>query len=152
MVLKEFRPTDAATIASWAGSEAEALAWCGRARPGPSAFEEWHRDPDVSAFVLLQDGEPVAYGELWIETHEVELGRLIVRPSARGRGIGRALVEALLARASDRPAFVRVLPENAPALACYRGAGFARVSPEEEARFNDGQPRTYVWLRFRPGR
>ena len=142
--LRGYRIADA--IAGWATSEAEARAWCGRAEP---AFDEWHADPDVRPYVLTRDGEPVAYGEIWVEEDGVELGRLIVRPSDRGRGIGRRLVEELVARAPAGVVYLRVLPDNAPALACYRGAGFARVAAAEEERFNRGQSHAYAWLRRR---
>jgi RimJ/RimL family protein N-acetyltransferase len=41
-----------------------------------------------------------------------------------------------------------VLPTNAPAFACYKRAGFERAAPQEEAAFNAGQPREYVWMRL----
>jgi [ribosomal protein S18]-alanine N-acetyltransferase len=46
-----------------------------------------------------------------------------------------------------RDVWMRVVPWNAPALACYEGAGFVRTTAEEEVRFNRGQPYEYVWLR-----
>jgi len=142
--LRRFRKDDGGAIAGWAVSEAEARAWCGRAE---AAFDEWHADPDVRPYVLVRGGEPLAYGEIWVEGNEVELARLIVRPGDRGLGVGRRLVAELLARADAAAAYVRVLPGNAPALACYRGAGFARVPAAEENEFNRGQPSRYVWLR-----
>ncbi len=58
-------------------------------------------------------------GEVWLddEEEEVELARLIVAPSHRGRGIGRQLVSELveLARAGYPDVFVRVHPDNAAA-------------------------------------
>jgi RimJ/RimL family protein N-acetyltransferase len=45
-----------------------------------------------------------------------------------------------------RDIWVRVLPSNAAALACYEGAGFLRTTADEEACFNRGQPYDYVWL------
>lgn len=41
------------------------------------------------------------------------------------------------------------VPGNAAALACYRAAGFAgfaRLDPATEERWNRGQPRPYVWM------
>lgn len=53
-----------------------------------------------------------------------------VHEDARGRGVGRALLEAVIA-ASERAGvwtlLAGVLPENAASLALHRGAGFRRV-------------------------
>jgi ribosomal protein S18 acetylase RimI-like enzyme len=71
----------------------------------------------------------------------------------RGRGLGRTLI-AMLAAEARRMGFVdiwvRVVPSNAAALACYRAAGFERTDGTEEAMFNAGQPRVYVWMRLGP--
>jgi RimJ/RimL family protein N-acetyltransferase len=39
------------------------------------------------------------------------------------------------------------VPENAAARRAYEAAGFRRATPDEEASFNAGQPRAYVWMR-----
>ena len=95
---------------------------------------------------------PIAYGEVWTDSdeNEAELARIIVAPEARGRGVGRRLVTLLVAEA-ERLGFdeiwLRVVPANAPAIASYTNAGFRRAEPDEEERFNRGQPREYVWMR-----
>jgi RimJ/RimL family protein N-acetyltransferase len=43
--------------------------------------------------------------------------------------------------------WLRVEPDNEPALRCYAAAGFVRASPDEEAAFNIAQPADYVWMR-----
>ena len=88
---------------------------------------------------------------MWIDgaEQEVELARIIVNPASRGRGVGRRLVLLLLERASLSglpDAFVRVVPENGAALACYRGAGFSSVPDSQREEFNRGQPVDYVWM------
>jgi ribosomal protein S18 acetylase RimI-like enzyme len=79
--------------------------------------------------------------------------RVLIRPDLRGRGLGRRLVGMLVARAAGAgfdQVWLRVGAENVAAIACYIRAGFARTTPEFEARFNAGQPRPYVWMRFEP--
>jgi [ribosomal protein S18]-alanine N-acetyltransferase len=44
--------------------------------------------------------------------------------------------------------WLRVIPSNEAAIACYRGAGFVRAAPGVEASVNVGQPHEYVWMRF----
>ena len=60
-----------------------------------------------------------------------DLNRVVVAASARGQGLGRALVAEGLAWAAERGA-ERMLLEvewaNEPALALYRGLGFAVIS------------------------
>jgi ribosomal protein S18 acetylase RimI-like enzyme len=106
----------------------------------------------VHAYVLFAGDRLCAYGEVWEdrEEDEAELARIVVAPSERGRGLGRALVRQLAAEAAEmgfRDIWVRVIPSNAAALACYEGAGFVRTTTEEEERFNREQPYDYVWLR-----
>lgn len=144
----------AATVASWPVSAAEVVQWCGlREFPVTGAtVAAWQREPDVAARVLVDGERLLGYGELWFdaEEDEVELARLVVAPGVRGQGLGRELVRGLLAEArlsglSD--VFMRVHPDNAAALRCYRGAGFETVDAESAAAWNAGQPVAYVGLR-----
>lgn len=145
-------------VASWATSADELDRWASRRdHPlDPSVFSEWHADPDVHPWSLLDDGAPVAYGEVWHDRGEgeAELARLIVEPGHRGRGLGVALVRELSARATAvgfDDVWVRVVPDNAPAIACYRRAGFVRTTEANERTFNERQPRPYVWMRLERG-
>jgi ribosomal protein S18 acetylase RimI-like enzyme len=155
-LLREFRGSDGQEVLRWPTSVEEVRLWAGGDPGWPvdlSVFGRWHADPDVRAYVLCEGEEPVGYGEVWIDEpeQEVELARIIVSPDHRGRGIGSHLVGLLLERAawSGLPdAFVRVVPENGAALACYRGAGFSPVSEPEREEFNRGQPVDYVWMHY----
>lgn len=152
----EFRASDARDVARWPTSAREVRLWAGSAggRPvDPSVFRRWHEDPDVRPYVLRDGGAPVGYGELWIDVaeEEVELARIIEDPDERGSGVGKRLVGMLLERASLSgllDAFVRVVPENGAAVACYRGAGFSPVPEEEREEFNRGQPVDYLWMHY----
>lgn len=128
--------------------------WCGRQEFPVAArtVTDWQRDPDVRAHVLVEGEEVIGYGELWFdaEEDEVELARLIMAPHTRGQGLGRVLVRGLLDRAvaaGHADVFMRVHPDNARALRCYRGAGFAPVDPALADAWNEPQPVAYVWLR-----
>jgi GNAT superfamily N-acetyltransferase len=61
-----------------------------------------------------------------------EIKRLFVRPQARGKGVGKALVEAALITA-QRLGYGEIkldtLPEMAEAIALYKAAGFAPIPP-----------------------
>jgi ribosomal protein S18 acetylase RimI-like enzyme len=59
------------------------------------------------------------------------------------------MVTLLVARARDHhPAvFLRVRPDNAPALRCYTAAGFKPVPAEQANEWNQSQPVPYTWLK-----
>lgn len=107
--------------------------------------------------MLWFDGETlVGYGEVWEdrEEHEAELARLVIAPQYRGRGHGRAMTRALAEEAHRRGfdgVWLRVVAENVAARRAYEAAGFERATPEQEAAFNVGQPRAYVWMRDASG-
>jgi len=153
MELQPFDPSDAAMVSPWALAAAEVWAWCSRRESPvpPEVIADWSKPDDVLAYGGWIDGELVAYGELWLDDDEaeVELARLIVSPGWRGRGLGRQLVTELaaLARQHQSKVFLRVDPDNATARRCYESAGFERVSAEDEAEWNVGQPMPYVWMR-----
>jgi ribosomal-protein-alanine N-acetyltransferase len=61
---------------------------------------------------------------------EAEILTLAVRPGARGKGLGRALLEAAIDKARALGAatmFLEVGADNPHALALYAGLGFAKV-------------------------
>jgi ribosomal protein S18 acetylase RimI-like enzyme len=153
MRLIPFDRRRAKTVAGWVRSSAEASNWCGKAEfPFQAAtVASWSTENDVTAYLLVDAaGRPVAYGEVWSddEEDEAELARLIVDPDRRGRGVGRALVTALVAVAGFDNILMRVVPHNDPALACYRSAGFVDVDPALAETWNEPQPVKYVWLRY----
>lgn len=83
--------------------------------------------------VAVDEGRDVAMvGLAWGE--EPELVSMWVAPEARGRGLGRRLVEAVLALAGDRPVVLRVMVGNDPACDLYARCGFVLVrrAPDDE--------------------
>ena len=157
-MLSPFDPADAPLVASWAVPGTGTLRWCGLPAVPAAVVAGWGRAAGVLAYGLRdgdRDGDRlVGYGELWLDDDEaeVELARIIVAPDRRGRGTGRRLAAALaeLARAHHDEVFLRVHPDNEPALRCYLGAGFVPVDPAEAAEWNRGQPVPYAWLRAVP--
>lgn len=145
----------AGTIAGWARDAGERERWMSRGDVVVDAelLRAWGEAPGVSPYVFLDGGEACAYAELWEdrEADEAELAHVIVAPECRGRGLGRHVVASLVEEARARgfaDVWMRVVAENAPALACYAGAGFVRASAELESEFNRGQPREYAWLKW----
>jgi ribosomal protein S18 acetylase RimI-like enzyme len=82
--------------------------------------------PQIGALVRRGD-EVVACGLAKVEEDHVGLFAVHTAPSLRGRGLGRAIVGALLAdaqRRGARTAYLQVTAQNVPALALYRQFGF----------------------------
>lgn len=61
-----------------------------------------------------------------------EMKRLYVSPLARGAGLGKALIDVVISKASDlgyREIRLDTLPSMASAIALYRNAGFTEIDP-----------------------
>ncbi len=117
----------------------------------PAGVLAWWEDDEVLAWVLEVDGGACGYGELWLDPgeDEVELARLIVPEAQRGSGFGGLLTRLLTAEAATTglaTTMLRTTPDNETAIACYLANGFTRLSPEEEAEWNAGQRREWVWM------
>lgn len=89
--------------------------------------EEWF---DAGDFLLAVDetGELIGYNWLKVEDDLGEIYVLGVSPDAAGRGLGRTLTNAGLARLRDRgvaTAALYVEADNEPAVRLYRSVGFA---------------------------
>jgi ribosomal protein S18 acetylase RimI-like enzyme len=108
--------------------------------PYPPFFDERHAPGDH--LVAELDGRLVGYVRLGFPTplaanaHVRQIQGLAVAEETRGRGVGRALIQAAVDEARRRGArrlTLRVLGHNAPARALYEAEGFAveGVLPEE---------------------
>ena len=91
--------------------------------------------PGIRLFASLDDGHPVATGALApVDDGHEELKSMRTDPAMRGRGLGRAMLDFLLADAARR-GIRRVSLETgsmeffAPARALYASAGFVECGP-----------------------
>jgi len=151
MNLAPFKPTHAATVAKWPQSPNESLHWCGEYPVTPETIASWSTTNEVQAYLLMNNEEPIAYGELWLDDEETELARLIVAPPHRNQGTGKHLVTALTNIALTRtPELIalRVHPNNSRAAHLYQRAGFHPVDEPTAAEWNTHQPVAYQWLTF----
>jgi len=79
----------------------------------------------------------------------LELARIIVAPGLRGKGIEfvRVLLGPALS-AGYADVFLRVRPDNEPAIRAYLKAGLHPVDEALAAEWNEPQPIDYTWLQY----
>lgn len=74
-----------------------------------------------------EDGALIGYAGLARAGGEAEIHTLAVDPAHQGRGIGRALLRALLDHAAGATVFLEVRTDNESAIQLYRSEGFAVI-------------------------
>ena len=74
-----------------------------------------------------ENGTLIGYAGLARMGDEAEVHTLAVDPAHQGRGVGRALLRALLAHAAGATVFLEVRTDNHSAIELYRSEGFAVV-------------------------
>ena len=89
---------------------------------------------------LAENGTPAAYGLAIAERERVGLFDIVTAAHVRRRGLGRRLVQSLLAWGQSQgatQAYLQVVASNAPAIALYQRLGFGeayryhyRIAPE----------------------
>ncbi|MBN2204275.1 MAG: GNAT family N-acetyltransferase [Thermoleophilia bacterium] len=156
--VREATPADLAAAAAWVTTAAECERWAGPDVTFPVKPEAIVRqiEFDAGRNVALEDDDGlVAFGQaLPRGGGRVHVARVIVRPDARGRGVGRALVEALIARARESSASLvtlSVYSDNAAAIGLYTGLGFRRSQrPGYDTRSSPSLPMELRVGRWRP--
>jgi ribosomal protein S18 acetylase RimI-like enzyme len=159
MELREFEAVHTAVVAGWATSAEEVGLLAGRAEyPFPvELVDDWRKvGDDIRPYLYFDGARPIGYAELWLDADEdeVELARIILAPDVRGKGLGPVFVRALLGPALDSgysDVFLRVRPDNVPAIRTYERAGFLRVADELAAEWNKVQPIAYTWMQYPTG-
>jgi ribosomal-protein-alanine N-acetyltransferase len=95
-----------------------------------TTFRGLMRRADTDLVGAERDRRLVGYAVCWTVVDQSELGNVAVAEEARGAGIGRALVEAVVERVrarGSRECFLEVRESNQVAQALYRDMGFEVV-------------------------
>jgi RimJ/RimL family protein N-acetyltransferase len=146
ITLRPVTADDEALLLRWANDPVTRAAGFRPARISSAEHHRWLAGRLTSAagrlYIALRDGDPV--GQLRLDRlagGRVEVG-IAVAPEVRGRGIGRALLQAGLDTAGEdrdlaaRTFVARVRPDNGASIALFEGAGFRLAAITKV----DGQP------------
>jgi Acetyltransferases len=134
--LRPVQPSNYATVASWPESAEATQRWAGPGVPFPLSPERFAQVLELEVrpgwALLDEQGVCVGFGQYWMTgAGTAHLGRIIVSPLARGRGLGRLLVQSLSAQAMRESGIqrltLRVYRDNTAAVALYRDLGFQQV-------------------------
>ncbi len=134
--LRPVQPLHYAPIADWLDSAEATQRWAGPGVPFPLPPERFAQVLELEVrpgwALLDEQGVCVGFGQYWMTaTDTAHLGRIIVSPHVRGRGLGRALMQALCTQAQHEDGVqhltLRVYRDNAAAAALYRDLGFQQV-------------------------
>ena len=144
-----FTEADIDPLLGWIRSPEELLFWTASSFGYPLTREhiaQHIRDcaarGDRLAFKAVESasGEAIGYVELGAldpRNRSVRIGRVLIAPAARGRGLGAAMMRAALAHAFDvlqvHRAELGVFDVNPRALALYERAGFRREGVRRES-------------------
>lgn len=91
-----------------------------------SMIDAWDIDLARSRVALDEGGEPVGFANLGVRGDTAWIGGIGVVPRARRRGLGRSLMEAVVAEAPGTVT-LEVLEQNEPATRLYEELGFVRT-------------------------
>lgn len=132
---------DYAAVASWVPDAATCVRWAGPRLSFPFSAS------DLPALLAVPGGGEASYslidgsanfcgfGQHWVQQPgAVHLGRIIVAPNFRGRGLGQVLCQHLISAAlrstSAAAVTLRVYKDNSIAVGLYSSLGFVEVAAE----------------------
>lgn len=95
-----------------------------------SLTDDARNDPDDAIslhYLAFRDGRPAGTGRLTMFGNEAQIAWVAVRAEERGRGVGKALMEAMIHRAAAEGADYVLLNAQTHAIGFYERLGFETV-------------------------
>ncbi|MCB5182416.1 GNAT family N-acetyltransferase [Streptomyces antimicrobicus] len=161
LTLRTFRPADDSPfLHRWVTSRAELIRWAGPAFRWPlddAQVAAYAAEPGRHAWSAVADpaGDPLGHVSLLRhpDGSGARLGRVLIAPEARGRGLGEAMLRQVLDRAFgelDLPAVdLGVYTHNTAAVRLYERLGFRTEAVLADVEEVDGEPWSALQMRLR---
>jgi RimJ/RimL family protein N-acetyltransferase len=146
-MLRPFTQSDFPLLSSWVNSEELLHQFSATTFPYPLNYTdmEWYMaaNPDRQFYMISNElyGD-FGFGEIIPQYANVpRLGRLLIgNPDLRGKGLGKQLLQQLIAECKRKFASTAVelyvLIDNYPAIKCYQAAGFQFLDNNLEINLN----------------
>jgi len=133
-------PKHLTELMSWFDNEQQLKQWSGPNFDYPFTEVSFKKDirlNELPSFTLLDDdNEMVAFGQYYSRLNRCHFGRLIVKPSWRGKGVIAQLIQALIEAGTEDLGInsysLFVLADNKSAIAAYQKFGFSLSTYPEE--------------------
>jgi len=124
--------SDIDTLMSWFTTKQHIALWGGPNFTFPFTKESFIKDSKIenlASFKLINENkELLAFGQYYERLNCCHLGRLVVNPNKRGEGLGRVLVNSLIASGTEalklNSSSLFVLADNQTAFNLYQSCGF----------------------------
>lgn len=137
--IRPYKDSDADEILSWNPGETEFYNWtAGVLGDYPMTYEKFQGASGLMRFTAIDEKEVVGFFTARNPKDtldELRFGFVIVKPSKRGTGCGKAMLELGIRYAFDiyqaKKVSLGVFADNPSAYHCYLAAGFREVPQEE---------------------
>ena len=116
----------------------------------PAQWQDELSHPERLCLGLLSEQGLIALASGWLVLDELQIGAVAVMPEQRGRGYGRAVLQALLRKALQHGALsatLEVSDSNTAAKALYQRCGFVTAGIRR-GYYRNGDDALIQWLRL----
>ena len=141
--LRRFCNENINEILSWVQCEKDRVLWSGNSfnhELSHCSFLKHLKRKDLLSFQLTNRYNSIeAYGEIVMQdVARVSLCRIIIKPKARGQGMGKHFCKRLISEVKKlngiREISLNTLSSNVPAMSCYRSLGFIKKGVSRKSR------------------
>lgn len=99
--------------------------------------------------VIIANNEIVGYGGCWIVIDEAHITNVAISPNFRGVGLGKILLDAMIAMAKGKGALsltLEVRVSNTPAKKLYESCGFQASGVRRQYYSDNNEDALIMWL------